>query len=132
MPKSPTVRANNKSPSPITATHFAFLWRRSGVFSTFAFFTPFFCHDRFNRYCFCHILSFLLLVVCPATAPGKIVCFGLLKTVENRLPSMRKYDFRARTCKFFLIRSIQDKAGNSFGAPMLLVSWRVSSRNTEI
>jgi hypothetical protein len=92
MTQRTTMGAHDEPPSQITATHFAFLWWRSGVFAPFAFFTALFCDDRFNLFCFCHILSFLffvVFVVCPATAPGKILCFGLLRTVDNRLRSMR-------------------------------------------
>jgi hypothetical protein len=97
------MRANNKSSSFITATHF-FLRRRSGVFSSFAFFFPFFCHDRFNLFCLCHILFFLLFVVCPAPVPGKIICCGLPKTVHNRPRSMRDTISGRELASFFLIR----------------------------
>jgi hypothetical protein len=72
--------AHDEPASQITATHFAFLWRRSGVFSTFAFFTPFFCDDRFNLYCFCHILSFSSSCCLPGYCAGQN---RLLWSAEN-------------------------------------------------
>jgi hypothetical protein len=118
MTQGTTMGAHDEPPSQITASHFAFLWRRGGVFSTFAFFTPFFCDDRFNLYCFCHISSFLLLVVCPATARGKIVCFDLLKIVVNRLRSMRDTISGRVLASSFWSAPRNNKITSSFAAPM--------------
>jgi hypothetical protein len=77
------MRANDVPPSSVTAAYFAFLRWPTGVFSSVALFFPFFCDDRFDRFGFGHMLSFLVFVVCPADAPGKIDCNALLEILHN-------------------------------------------------
>jgi len=81
--------ANHVPPSSVTATDFAFLRWPTGVCSSLALFFPFFCDDRFDRFCFGHMLSFLFFVVCPADAPGKIDCNGLLEILHNCIGFIR-------------------------------------------